>query len=66
MKERAAAALEHYGTSCSGSRFMNGTLALHEELEVRLAAFVGKEAALCFTTGDQTNLGSISAFRWER
>ncbi len=61
MKERAIAALEHYGTSCSGSRFMNGTLALHEELEVRLAAFVGKEAALCFTTGYQTNLGAISA-----
>jgi 8-amino-7-oxononanoate synthase len=61
MKERAVAAVEHYGTSCSGSRFMNGTLALHEELEARLAAFVGKEAALCFTTGYQTNLGSISA-----
>ena len=61
MKERAQAAVEHYGTSCSGSRFMNGTLALHEELEDRLAAFVGKEAALCFTTGYQTNLGSISA-----
>jgi len=61
MKKRAAEALEHYGTSCSGSRFMNGTLALHEELEVRLAAFVGKEAALCFTTGYQTNLGCISA-----
>ncbi len=61
MKERARAAIEHYGTSCSGSRFMNGTLALHEELEVRLAAFVGKEAALCFTTGYQTNLGCISA-----
>ena len=61
MKERARDAVQHYGTSCSGSRFMNGTLALHEELEVRLAAFVGKEAALCFTTGYQTNLGSISA-----
>ncbi|MFW6260265.1 MAG: aminotransferase class I/II-fold pyridoxal phosphate-dependent enzyme [Spirochaetota bacterium] len=61
MKERAIAAIEHYGTSCSGSRFMNGTLSLHEELEARLAAFVGKEAALCFTTGYQTNLGSISA-----
>ena len=61
MKERAVKAIEHYGTSCSGSRFMNGTLALHEELEARLAAFVGKEAALCFTTGYQTNLGSISA-----
>lgn len=61
MKARAVEALEHYGTSCSGSRFMNGTLALHEELEARLAAFVGKESALCFTTGYQTNLGSISA-----
>lgn len=61
MKKRAAEALEHYGTSCSGSRFMNGTLALHEELEARLAAFVGKESALCFTTGYQTNLGCISA-----
>ena len=61
MKERAQAAIAHYGTSCSGSRFMNGTLALHEELEARLAAFVGKESALCFTTGYQTNLGSISA-----
>ena len=61
MKERAIAAISHYGTSCSGSRFMNGTLALHEELEVRLAAFVGKESALCFTTGYQTNLGAISA-----
>ncbi|MEE8441699.1 MAG: aminotransferase class I/II-fold pyridoxal phosphate-dependent enzyme [Spirochaetia bacterium] len=61
MKERAAEALMRYGTSCSGSRFVNGTLVLHEELEVRLAAFVGKEAALCFTTGYQTNLGAISA-----
>ncbi len=61
VKARAQAALAHYGTSCSGSRFMNGTLALHEELEARLAAFVKKESALCFTTGYQTNLGSISA-----
>jgi 8-amino-7-oxononanoate synthase len=61
MKEKAAEALAHYGTSCSGSRFMNGTLALHEELEARLAAFVGREAALCYTTGYQTNLGTISA-----
>ena len=61
MKKAAADALAHYGTSCSGSRFMNGTLALHEELEARLAAFVGREAALCFTTGYQTNLGTISA-----
>ncbi|AEJ62342.1 aminotransferase class I and II [Spirochaeta thermophila DSM 6578] len=59
--EAAKKAVERYGTSCSGSRFMNGTLALHEELEHRIARFVGKEAALCFTTGYQTNLGSISA-----
>jgi 8-amino-7-oxononanoate synthase len=50
-----------YGTSCTGSRFLNGTLRLHQELERRLAAFVGKEAALVFSTGMQTNLGSISA-----
>lgn len=61
MKEAAELAAERYGTSCSGSRFMNGTLDLHEELEHRLARFVGKEAALCFTTGYQTNLGALSA-----
>ncbi|MEA5031271.1 MAG: pyridoxal phosphate-dependent aminotransferase family protein [Sphaerochaeta sp.] len=61
MKEAAELAAERYGTSCSGSRFMNGTLDLHEELEQRLAKFVGKPAALCFTTGYQTNLGSLSA-----
>ena len=57
----AEQALEQYGTSCSGSRFMNGTLDLHEEFEEKLARFVGKEAALCFTTGYQTNLGALSA-----
>jgi 8-amino-7-oxononanoate synthase len=62
-KVRAAAidAIEKYGTSCTGSRFLNGTLALHEELERRLAAFVGKESALVFSTGMQVNLGAISA-----
>lgn len=60
VKEAASEAVEKYGASCSGSRFMNGTLALHEELEERMAAFIGKEAALCFTTGYQTNLGAIS------
>ncbi|MEM5947486.1 pyridoxal phosphate-dependent aminotransferase family protein [Spirochaetia bacterium 38H-sp] len=59
--EAAREAVARYGTSCSGSRFMNGTLALHEELEANIADFVGKEAAVCFTTGYQTNLGSISA-----
>jgi 8-amino-7-oxononanoate synthase len=59
--EAAIAATRKWGTSCSGSRFLNGTLALHEELEGRLAHFVGKKRALCFTTGYQTNLGGISA-----
>jgi 8-amino-7-oxononanoate synthase len=61
LKEAAEHAIARYGTSCSGSRFMNGTLDLHEELEGRLAEFVGKPAALCFTTGYQTNLGALSA-----
>jgi 8-amino-7-oxononanoate synthase len=61
LKEAAEMATQRYGTSCSGSRFMNGTLDLHEELEHRLAKFVGKDAALCFTTGYQTNLGALSA-----
>lgn len=59
--EAAQQALLRYGTSCSGSRFLNGTLELHEELERRLARFMGKEAALCFSTGFQTNLGAISS-----
>jgi 8-amino-7-oxononanoate synthase len=61
VKEAAIEATRKWGTSCSGSRFLNGTLALHEELEERLAVFVSKERALCFTTGYQTNLGAISA-----
>jgi 8-amino-7-oxononanoate synthase len=61
VKEAALEAVKEYGTSCSGSRFMNGTFRIHEQLEERLAVFVGKEAALCFTTGYQTNLGAISA-----
>jgi 8-amino-7-oxononanoate synthase len=62
-KVRAAAieGIEKYGTSCTGSRFLNGTLKLHQDLERRLAAFVGKEAALVFSTGMQVNLGAISA-----
>jgi 8-amino-7-oxononanoate synthase len=61
VKEAALEATRKWGTSCSGSRFLNGTLALHEELEHRLARFVGKKQALCFTTGYQTNLGGISS-----
>ncbi|MBM7581674.1 8-amino-7-oxononanoate synthase [Caldicoprobacter guelmensis] len=59
--EAAKRALDKYGTGCSGSRFLNGTLDLHVELEKRLAAFLKKEAALTFSTGFQTNLGIISA-----
>ncbi len=61
VQEAAKRAIERFGTSCSGSRFLNGTLALHEELEERLARFVNKPAALVFTTGYQTNLGVVSA-----
>ena len=60
VQEAAIKAIERFGTSCSGSRFLNGTLELHEELEGRLAIFVKKPAALTFSTGYQTNLGSIS------
>lgn len=61
VRERARQALEKYGTSCTGSRLLNGNLDIHEELERRLAAFVGKEAALVFSTGFGTNIGTISA-----
>ncbi|USB33661.1 pyridoxal phosphate-dependent aminotransferase family protein [Paenibacillus sp. YPG26] len=54
-------ATTRFGTSSSGSRFLNGTLALHNELEQRLARFLNKEKAIVFSTGYQTNLGSISA-----
>lgn len=61
VKEAAIEAVKRYGTSCTGSRFLNGTLELHEQLEHELAAWVGKEASLCFSTGMQVNLGTISA-----
>jgi 8-amino-7-oxononanoate synthase len=61
VREAAINAIKRYGTSVTGSRFMNGTLQIHRELEDRLARFVGKEAALVFSTGFQTNLGAISA-----
>ncbi|GAB4333849.1 MAG: pyridoxal phosphate-dependent aminotransferase family protein [Calditrichia bacterium] len=60
VQEAAKKAIDRYGTSCSGSRFLNGTLELHEELEAQLAEFVKKEAALVFSTGYQSNLGAIS------
>jgi 8-amino-7-oxononanoate synthase len=56
----AEAALKRYGSGCTGSRFLNGTLDLHEQLEERLARFLGQEAALVFSTGYQTNLGVIA------
>lgn len=59
VMEAAKKAIDHYGTGCTGSRFLNGNLDLHEELEARLAKFVGKEAALCFSTGFFVNQGSL-------
>ncbi|MEX0892451.1 MAG: aminotransferase class I/II-fold pyridoxal phosphate-dependent enzyme [Gemmatimonadota bacterium] len=59
--EAAERALKRYGSGCTGSRFLNGTLDLHEELEERLARFMGYESALVFSTGFQANLGVISS-----
>jgi 8-amino-7-oxononanoate synthase len=61
IKEAAKAAVERYGTGCAGSRFLNGTLDVHLELEHRLAGLVRKEAVLLFSTGFQVNLGVMSA-----
>lgn len=61
VREAAIEAVKRYGTSCTGSRFLNGTLAMHEQLEAELAEWVGMVAALVFSTGMQTNLGTISA-----
>lgn len=60
IKEAAKKAVDKYGTGCAGSRFLNGTLDIHIELERRLASYVGKEAAVLFSTGFQVNLGVIS------
>jgi 8-amino-7-oxononanoate synthase len=61
IKAAAAHALETYGSGTAGSRFLNGTLDIHVELEERLASFMGREAALTFSTGFQVNLGTISS-----
>lgn len=61
VREAAKKAIDRYGTSCTGSRFLNGTLELHEQLEAELAEWVGKDAALIFSTGMQTNLGTVSS-----
>ncbi|UCH23962.1 MAG: aminotransferase class I/II-fold pyridoxal phosphate-dependent enzyme [Deltaproteobacteria bacterium] len=61
VKKATIDAIENYGTGCAGSRFLNGTLDIHRELEEELAELVGKESALVFSTGFQTNLGIISS-----
>src|SRR5215831_16189648 len=61
IKEAARAAVEKYGTGCAGSRFLNGTLDIHLELEAALAQLVNKESVLLYSTGFQVNLGVISA-----
>lgn len=61
LKEASKAAIDKYGSGCAGSRFLNGTLDLHLELEEKLAKFVGKEESLVFSTGFQVNLGVLSS-----
>ncbi len=61
VKEAAIKAVEKYGSGCAGSRFLNGNMEVHEELERKLARFFRKDAALVFATGYQTNVGTISA-----
>jgi 8-amino-7-oxononanoate synthase len=60
VKAAAKAAIDKYGTGCAGSRFLNGTLDIHIRLEERLASLVGKDGALCYSTGFQVNLGIVS------
>ncbi len=66
IKEAAKKAIDKYGTGCAGSRFLNGTLDIHIELEDRLAKLVGKAGALCFSTGFQVNLGVVSVLTGRR
>ena len=61
IEEAAKKAIDKYGTGCAGSRFLNGTLDIHIELEQKLAAYVNKESALLFSTGFQVNLGVLSS-----
>lgn len=60
VKEAAINAIRKYGTGCAGSRFLNGTLDIHENLERKIAKFIGKEEAIVYSTGFQVNLGVIS------
>jgi 8-amino-7-oxononanoate synthase len=66
IKEAAKKAIDKYGTGCAGSRFLNGTLDIHIKLEERLADLVGKEGALCYSTGFQVNLGVVSVLTGRR
>jgi 8-amino-7-oxononanoate synthase len=66
IKEAAKKAIDKYGTGCAGSRFLNGTLDIHIKLEERLADLVGKDGALCYSTGFQVNLGVVSALTGRR
>jgi len=61
VKEACIEAVRKYGSGCAGSRFLNGTLDIHVQLEEKLARFIRKEAALVFSTGFQVNLGVIAA-----
>jgi 8-amino-7-oxononanoate synthase len=61
VKEAAIKAIEKYGTGCTGSRFLNGNLNIHEELDEKLAKYLGHESAIVFSTGMQSNLGALSA-----
>jgi len=66
IKEAAKAAVDKYGTGCAGSRFLNGTLDIHIQLEEKLADLVGKDGALCYSTGFQVNLGVVSVLTGRR
>jgi len=66
IKEAAKKAVDKYGTGCAGSRFLNGTLDIHIQLEERLADLVGKDGALCYSTGFQVNLGVVSVLTGRR
>lgn len=66
IKEAAKHAIDKYGTGCAGSRFLNGTLDIHVQLEERIAEMTGKDAALCYSTGFQVNLGVVSCLTGRR
>jgi 8-amino-7-oxononanoate synthase len=61
VKQAAIKAIKKYGTSCTGSRFLSGSLDIHDEVEKKFAKFIGKESAILFTTGHHVNQGVISA-----